>query len=56
MSSRGDSMAINQPFVPVDVSLSHRTERRCCSMGNTEAEGTRSVSRTTMKHLDAILN
>jgi hypothetical protein len=41
MSSRGDT-AIHQPFVAVsmDVSLSHGTDRRYCSMGSTEAEGT----------------
>ena len=33
-------MAIYQPFMAVDVSLSHGTDRRYCSMGSMEAEGT----------------
>ena len=54
MSSWGDSTAIHQLFVAVDVSLSHGTDWRCFTMGSTEAD--HSVSRTAMMHLDAVLN
>ena len=35
MSSRSDT-AIHQPFVAVDVSLSHGIDWKCCPMGSTE--------------------
>src|SRR5277367_5136689 len=38
MSSQSDT-AIHQPLVAVDVSLSHGTDQKCCSMGSVEAEG-----------------